>query len=87
MVVAGRGRGYDDVISQVVVPKSIPLRLGRAIVSILLSAIRLPFLIVVLLLVAVESTLVSLVPLGFVRRPLQRMVDFVGCRLLLFILG
>lgn len=84
----GEGTLADvQVLMQVIVPKSIPLRMGRAIISLILSTIRLPLCLAIIVLMAIESTLVSLVPLSFVRRPLQRMIDCMGCRLLLFVLG
>jgi len=70
-----------------VVPKNILFRFVRGIIGLLLALLRLPFLLLLTVLLGVGSTTAGLVPVAAVRRPLVRLVDGTCCRILLFVMG
>ncbi len=73
--------------SKVIVPKSFPVRIVRALFGTFLVIIRIPLCLVILVWLVFCKTLASLLPIPLVRRALTRHIDFMGCRMLLALLG
>jgi len=73
--------------AKIIVPKNILVRIVRGLLGYAAALIRVPLAAFALLWLGACTLLVALIPIPPLRRALKRYCDFVGCRLVLFLLG